>query len=77
VLFRVAQGDAVGIAKGNLRLTADGKPDGQIELRVANLESAIQANGLGGTLGAVAAGLNFTSQATDVEGKPGRLINVR
>ncbi|MGL4291937.1 MAG: DUF2125 domain-containing protein [Phreatobacter sp.] len=77
VLFRVAQGDAVGLAKGNLRLTVDGKPDGQIELRVANLESAVRANGLSGTLGAVVAGLNFTSQATDVEGKPGRLINLR
>jgi hypothetical protein len=77
VLLRIAQGDALGIAKGDLRLTADGKPDGQIELRVANLENAVRANGLGGTLGAVVAGLNFTSRPAEVEGRQGRLIVLR
>ena len=77
VLFRGAQANALAIAKGNLKLTADGKPDGQIELRVANLESAVQANGLGGTVGAIVAGLNFTSQPTDVDGRPGRLLTLR
>lgn len=78
LLLRVAQGDALGIAKGNLRLTADGRPDGQVELRVANIESALEASGLRASLGPIALGaVTMASRATDVEGRPGRLLTLR
>lgn len=78
VLLRLSQGEALGVARGNLRLTPDGKPEGQIELRLANAEAAIQASGFGATLGPVAAGaLTIASRPADVEGRPGRVMTLR
>ncbi|MFN3856079.1 MAG: DUF2125 domain-containing protein [Phreatobacter sp.] len=78
VLLRLSQGDALGVARGNLRLTPEGKPEGEIELRLANAEAAIQASGLGATLGPVAAGaLTLASRPADVEGRPGRVMTLR
>jgi hypothetical protein len=78
VLLRLVQGPAVAVAKGTLRLTPEGKPDGEIELRVANVEAALQATGLGATLGPLAAGaITMASRPTDVEGKPGRIFTLR
>jgi hypothetical protein len=78
ILLRIAQGDALGLAKGTLRLTSDGRPDGQVELRVANIESAIEASGLRASLGPIALGaVTMASRPTDVEGRPGRLLTLR
>lgn len=78
VLLRLTQGEALGIARGNVRLTPDGKPEGQIELRVANAEAAIQASGYGATLGPFATGaLTIASRPADVEGRPGRMLTLR
>lgn len=78
VLFRLAQGPALGLATGKLRLTVDGRPEGEIELKVANVEAALQASGLGATLGPVAAGvLTMASRPVEVEGRQGRLLTLR
>jgi hypothetical protein len=78
ILLRIVQGEALGLAKGTLKLTIDGKPDGQIELRVVNIDAALEASGLRASLGPIAAGaLTMASRPTDVEGRPGRLFNLR
>lgn len=78
VLLKVTQGSATGQAKGTLRLTVDGKPDGEIELRVANIEAALEASGLRASLGPIAAGaVTMASRPTDIDGRPGRLFNLR
>jgi hypothetical protein len=78
VLLRVQQGAALGQAKGVVRLTPDGKPDGEIELRVANIDAALDATGMRASLGPLAAGaLTMASRPTDIDGKPARLFNLR
>jgi hypothetical protein len=78
VLLRVQQGAALGQAKGTIRLTPDGKPDGDLELRVANIDAAIDAAGLRPSLGPIAIGaLAMASRPTDIDGRPARLFNLR
>lgn len=78
ILLRLVQGAALGIAKGNLRLTPDGKPDGEIELRVADVPAALRATGLGATLGPIASGaITMASRPAEVEGRPGRVLTLR
>jgi hypothetical protein len=78
VLLRVQQGQALGQAKGVIRLTPDGRPDGEVELRVANLDAALDASGLRASLGPLAAGaLAMASRPTDIDGRPARLFNLR
>lgn len=78
VLLRLVQGPALGIARGTLRLTPDGKPDGEVELKVVDVPAALRATGLGATLGPIAAGaLAMASRPTDVEGRPGHLLMLR
>lgn len=78
VLLRLVQGAALGIAKGTLRLTPEGKPDGEIELRVADVPAALRATGLGATLGPIASGaIMMASRPADVEGRPGRVLTLR
>ena len=78
ILLRLVQGPALGVAKGTLRLTPDGKPDGEIELRVVDVPAALRASGLGATLGPLASGaLAMASRPAEVEGRPGRVLTLR
>lgn len=75
--FRVAQGDAVGLASGRVGLTQDGRPDGRLDVRIANAEAALQATGLGALLGPMGmAAFTFASQPGEVEGRPGRVLTL-
>lgn len=78
VLFRVSQGTATGQAKGSLRLGVDGKPEGDVELRVANIEAALEASGFRASLGPMAgAAITMASRPTEIDGRPARLFNLR
>jgi hypothetical protein len=78
VLLRLAQGQALAVAKGTIRLTPDGRPDGEIELRAANFEQVLQATGLTANLGPLAAGaISMASRPAEVEGRQGRVFMLR
>ncbi|MEI8146248.1 MAG: DUF2125 domain-containing protein [Alphaproteobacteria bacterium] len=76
--FRVSQGDMVGLLQGLVRLTPDGRPDGQLELKLSNPDELIRRFGLGRMLGPLGAtAIAAASQPADVEGKPGRALQLR
>ncbi len=78
VLLRLVQGQSLAVAKGNIRLTPDGRPDGEIELRAVNLEQVLQATGVAANLGPLAAGaITMASRPAEVEGRTGRLFTLR
>lgn len=78
VLFKIVQGQAEGQARGTLRLDGDGRPEGEIELRVANIEAALNASGLAASLGPLAVGAaTMASRPAEIDGRPARQFTLR
>ena len=103
---RLQQGELIAVASGALRITPQGRLDGELRVTVANLEKLLPALGLDGTnqpqapanqigqaldrlapgLGnlarrnagpALAMGLAFLGQPTELEGKPAHALPLR
>jgi hypothetical protein len=70
--LRVQQGNAVGVAKGDVGLNASGKPDGAFDITVAGFDQVLQGllGGKGqGLQAGLMAGLSLLGPQTELEGK--------
>lgn len=71
--LRVAQGNAVAVAAGDLRLSASGRPDGTLNVTVAGLDRLVQALTGGATQGSLQtgllAGIGLLGERVQLEGK--------